>query len=157
MPTRLLTPKQYGVVEFDAAGQPVSIVEKPEAPASRFAVCGMYFFDATAPERAADLVPSERGELEITSLLDSYLIDGQLSATKLGRGYAWLDVGTHGNLLDASNFVRTLSERQGLQIGSPDEIAFNNGWITRNDLIKQASRFGKSNYGNYLRQMCEQG
>ena len=149
-------PRQYGVVDFDAVGHPVSIVEKPEAPASRFAVCGMYFFDATAPERAAQLVPSERGELEITSLLNSYLSDRQLNVTKLGRGYAWLDVGTHGNLLDASNFVRTLSERQGLQIGSPDEIAFNNGWITRNDLFTQARRLEMSNYGHYLRQICEQ-
>lgn len=147
-------PTQYGVVEFDDDDQPISIVEKPAIPQSGYALCGMYFMDGTASKRAAELTPSKRGELEITSLLESYLRDGQFSVTKLGRGYAWLDVGTHGHLLDASNFVRTLSERQGLQIGSPDEIAFNNGWVTHDDLQERAQHFGNSKYGQYLRQIC---
>ena len=147
-------PTQYGVIAFNRAGKPVSIVEKPSVPKSPFAVCGMYFVDGTAPERAAKLVPSGRGELEITSLLEAYLADRQLNAITLGRGHAWLDVGTHGSLLDAGNFVRTLSERQGLQIGSPDEIAFCKGWITSRDLLNQACRFGKSSYGRYLQKIC---
>ena len=146
-------PTQYGVISFDGAGKPVSIVEKPVVAESPFAVCGMYFADGSAPKRAAKLVPSSRGELEITSFLESYLHDQRLNAITLGRGYAWLDVGTHGSLLDAGNFVRTLSERQGLQIGSPDEIAFNKGWIVSQDLLKQARRFGKSNYGKYLQKI----
>ena len=146
-------PTQYGVISFDSAGRPVSIVEKPSVSESPFAVCGMYFADGSAPKRAAKLVPSSRGELEITSLLESYLRDQRLNAITLGRGYAWLDVGTHGSLLDAGNFVRTLSDRQGLQIGSPDEIAFNNGWIDSHELLERARRFGKSNYGKYLQKI----
>ncbi len=146
-------PTQYGVISFDGAGKPESIVEKPIVSESPFAVCGMYFADGSAPKRAAKLAPSSRGELEITSLLESYLHDQCLNAITLGRGYAWLDVGTHGSLLDAGNFVRTLSERQGLQIGSPDEIAFNKGWIVSQYLLEQARRFGKSNYGKYLQKI----
>ena len=147
-------PTQYGVLEFDSGNRPVAITEKPTVPKSRYAVCGMYFLDGAAPDRAAELTPSDRGELEITSLLESYLEEGLLKVITLGRGYAWLDVGTHGNLLDAGNFVRTLSERQGLQIGSPDEIAFRNGWITPTDLAERAARFSKSRYGQYLEQLC---
>ena len=147
-------PTQYGVLEFDSEGRPVSITEKPSHPKSRHAVCGMYFLDGSAPDRAAELTPSARGELEITSLLESYLKDGILNAITLGRGHAWLDVGTHGSLLDAGNFVRTLSERQGLQIGSPDEIAFRNGWITPAKLAERAALFSKSTYGRHLEQLC---
>ena len=147
-------PSQYGVLEFDSGDRPVSITEKPSHPKSRHAVCGMYFLDGSAPDRAAELTPSDRGELEITSLIESYLKDGLLKVITLGRGHAWLDVGTHGSLLDASNFVRTLSERQGLQIGSPDEIAFRNGWITLTDLVERAALFSRSTYGQHLEQLC---
>ena len=147
-------PTRYGVLEFDSDGHPVSITEKPAHPKSRLAVCGMYFLDGSAPDRAAGLTPSARGELEITSLIESYLRDGLLKVITLGRGHAWLDVGTHGSLLDAGNFVRTLSERQGLQIGSPDEIAFRNGWITPDELAQRAAQFSKSTYGQYLEQLC---
>lgn len=149
-------PTQYGVVGFDQDDRPISIVEKPSAPESRYAICGIYFMDETASTRAKSLTPSKRGELEITSLLESYLHQGKMNVIKMGRGYAWLDVGTHGNLLDASNFVKTLSERQGLQIGSPDEIAYNSGWVTQDQLLLQAQRFSNCNYGNYLRQICDQ-
>ena len=147
-------PTRYGVLTINDTGHPVSIVEKPEVAESPFAVCGMYFADGTAPERTKRLRPSGRGELEITSLLETYLHDQSLNVIPLGRGYAWLDVGTHGSLLDAGNFVRTLSERQGLQIGNPDEIAYNKGWMTSRDLLEQARRFGKGSYGAYLRKIC---
>ena len=151
---RVADPTRYGVLDFSKDGRPLSIVEKPQNPTSPFAVCGMYFFDGTASARAATLTPSDRGELEITSLIETYIQSGLLTATKLGRGYAWLDVGTHASLLDAGNFVRTLSERQGLLIGSPDEIAFNRGWISSSDLRKRAADFGNSSYGKYLEQIC---
>ena len=127
-----------------------SIIEKPAAPASNYAVTGLYFVDGTAPERARAVRPSARGELEITSLLESYLADGSLSVQKMGRGYAWLDTGTHASLLDAGNFVRTLTERQGQQVGSPDEVAFELGWIDAQQLKQRAQQFGKNNYGSYL-------
>lgn len=123
-------PKRYGVVAFDENGTVQNIIEKPEIPPSNYAVTGLYFVDGSAPERAKQVKPSARGELEITSLLESYLKDGTLRIEKMGRGYAWLDTGTHASLLDASNFVRTLTERQGLQIGSPDEVAFQMKWST---------------------------
>lgn len=116
-------PERYGVVAFNDDSSVHSIVEKPDDPQSNYAVTGLYFFDGTAPERAKGVKPSARGELEITSLLENYLHDGALRVKKMGRGYAWLDTGTHASLLDASNFVRTLTERQGLQIGSPDEVS----------------------------------
>jgi glucose-1-phosphate thymidylyltransferase len=143
-------PQRYGVIDFDAAGQVRAIVEKPAHPPSNYAVTGLYFLDGTAPARAAKVKPSARGELEITSLLEAYLSDGSLTVTKMGRGYAWLDTGTHGSLLDAGNFVRTLEERQGLQTGSPDEIAFLQGWITAAELMARARLFGKNAYGTYL-------
>lgn len=146
-------PERYGVVEFDQAGKVNSIIEKPENPASSYAITGLYFVDGTASERARQVQPSERGELEITSLLESYLKEGYLAVEKMGRGFAWLDTGTHGSLLDAGNFVRTLTERQGLQVGSPDELAFQLGWITENMLLETAKMFGKSKYGQYLRSL----
>ena len=121
-------PERYGVVAFDDEGKVQSIIEKPEIPPSNYAVTGLYFVDGSAPERARQVKPSARGELEITSLLESYLNDGTLRVEKMGRGYAWLDTGTHASLLDASNFVRTLTERQGLQVGSPDEVARTMKW-----------------------------
>lgn len=143
-------PERYGVVSFDDDGRVDSIVEKPEMPRSNYAVTGIYFMDGTAPARARTVKPSARGELEITTLLETYLRDGQLSVQKMGRGYAWFDTGTHASLLDAGNFVRTLSERQGQQIGSPDEIAYLQGWISRADLTERAKLFLKNQYGQHL-------
>jgi glucose-1-phosphate thymidylyltransferase len=143
-------PERYGVVDFGDDGTVKSIIEKPEIPASNYAVTGLYFVDATAPERAKSLEPSARGELEITALLEAYLRDGNLRVEKMGRGYAWLDTGTHASLLDASNFVRTLTERQGLQVGSPDEVAYQRKWISKEQITARSEKFGKTAYGNYL-------
>lgn len=143
-------PQRYGVVGFDSNGQVNSIIEKPERPLSNYAVTGLYFLDETAPERAKNIKPSERGELEITSLLNVYLAESILKVEKLGRGYAWLDTGTHASLLDAGNFVRTLIERQGLQVGSPEEVAYKAGWITKSLLSDLAEAYGKNKYGEYL-------
>ncbi len=147
---RVADPERYGVVDFDDNGNAVSIVEKPDVPPSNYAVTGLYFLDGSAPEKARRVTPSARGELEITSLLEIYLDQGTLNVERMGRGYAWLDTGTHGSLLDAGNFVRTLEQRQGLQVGSPDEIAFAKGWISRSNLAEQAALFAKNEYGNYL-------
>lgn len=147
---RVADPERYGVVDFDADGNVRSIIEKPEFPPSDYAVTGLYFLDGTAPERAKNVTPSPRGELEITSLLENYLNDGELRVQQMGRGYAWLDTGTHGSLLDAGNFVRTLEKRQGMQTGSPDEIAFGNGWITPEALQQRGEKFQKNDYGKYL-------
>lgn len=147
---RVADPERYGVVDFDADGTVKSIIEKPPVPPSNYAVTGLYFVDGTAAERARGVRPSPRGELEITSLLESYLHDGTLSVKKMGRGFAWLDTGTHASLLDAGNFVRTITERQGLQVGSPDEVAFRAGWIDGPKLIARADLFGKTDYGAYL-------
>ena len=152
---RVADPQRSGVVDFDKQGQVRAIIEKPEEPPSNYAVTGLYFLDGTAPERARAVAPSPRGELEITSLLELYLADGLLSVEQMGRGYAWLDTGTHGSLLDAGNFVRTLSERQGLQVGSPEEIAFAAGWISAKDLRARAEVFGKNDYGAYLLRLLE--
>lgn len=152
---RVADPERYGVVDFAPDGTVKTIIEKPTKAPSPYAVTGLYFLDGTAPARAAQVQPSERGELEITSLLESYLADGQLSVELMGRGYAWLDTGTHGSLLDAGNFVRTLSDRQGQQIGSPDEIAYEQGWLTADDLRKRAEMFGKNGYGAYLLGLLE--
>ncbi len=143
-------PERYGVVDFDVDGTVRAIIEKPPVPPSNFAVTGLYFLDGSAPSRARQVTPSQRGELEITSLLESYLADGQLRVERMGRGYAWLDTGTHGSLLDAGNFVRTLQSRQGLQTGSPDEIAWQQGWIGREALKARAALFAKNAYGAYL-------
>ena len=143
-------PERYGVLGFNQNGTVRSIIEKPDLPQSNYAVTGLYFLDGTAPNRARDIKPSARGELEITSLLETYLKDGNLHVEKMENGYAWLDTGTHSSLLDASNFVRTLIERQGLQVGSPDEIAYKLKWITKGQLAKNANLFGKNKYGDYL-------
>ncbi|NNK77887.1 MAG: glucose-1-phosphate thymidylyltransferase RfbA [Litoreibacter sp.] len=150
---RVADPERYGVVEFDG-DRALSIVEKPEVPASNFAVTGLYFLDGDAPKRAAKIAPSDRGELEITSLLGLYLADGTMTVERMGRGYAWLDTGTHGSLLDAGNFVRTLQDRQGLQTGSPEEIAFGQGWIDAQALQEQAKAYGKNSYGQYLKELA---
>jgi glucose-1-phosphate thymidylyltransferase len=148
-------PERYGVVAFDGTGKVVSIVEKPENPPSNFAVTGLYFLDGTAPDRARKVKPSARGELEITTLLEMYLGDGQLTVQRMGRGYAWLDTGTHGSLLDAGNFVRTLESRQGLQSGCPEEIAFERGWISRERLMELAETYRKNDYGAYLKKVAQ--
>ena len=147
---RVADPERYGVVAFDPDGNVTEIVEKPEVPPSHYAVTGLYFLDASAPERARKVKPSPRGELEITSLLEMYLEEGSLNVKHMGRGYAWLDTGTHGSLLDAGNFVRTLERRQGVQTGSPDEIAYDQGWISDEDLQARAAKFAKNAYGEYL-------
>jgi len=143
-------PERYGVVDFAPDGSVRNIIEKPVSPPSNYAVTGLYFLDENAPQMARDVSPSARGELEITSLLDMYLMSGQLNVTCMGRGYAWLDTGTHSSLLDASNFVRTLTNRQGLQTGCPEEIAHGKGWITDDELIIRADLSAKNGYGSYL-------
>ena len=147
---RVSDPERYGVVGFDEAGQANSLIEKPKSPISNYAVTGLYFLDSRASARAKTIRPSARGEIEITALLEIYLAEGSLTVEKLGRGYAWLDTGTHGSLLDAGNFVRTLQERQGLLVGSPDEIAFENRWISRAAVKEISKKFGKNQYGKYF-------
>ncbi|MBP6678696.1 MAG: glucose-1-phosphate thymidylyltransferase RfbA [Paracoccus sp.] len=147
---RVADPERYGVVAFDGDGTVNAIIEKPEKPPSDYAVTGLYFLDGTAPERARKVQPSARGELEITTLLETYLHDGELTVERMGRGFAWLDTGTHASLLDAGNFVRTLEQRQGLQTGCPDEIAYNQGWIDADALRERAQKFAKNDYGRYL-------
>ena len=147
---RVSDPERYGVVKFDAEGTVLQIIEKPNVPPSNFAVTGLYFLDGTASARAKTIRPSARGELEIVDLLETYLAEGTLSVQKMGRGFAWLDTGTHGSLLDAGNFVRTLQARQGLQVGCPDEIAYRAGWIDDAALAARAAIFRKNDYGQYL-------
>ncbi|MFY0646206.1 glucose-1-phosphate thymidylyltransferase RfbA [Sulfitobacter geojensis] len=148
-------PERYGVVGFDKAGVAQTIVEKPEKPASNYAVTGLYFLDADAPKLAREVVPSARGELEITTLLEMYLAQGSLRVNRMGRGYAWLDTGTHASLLDAGNFVRTLTQRQGLQTGCLEEIAHDQGWISDDELLKRAEMFEKNDYGRYLKDLLK--
>ena len=143
-------PERYGVVDFDEDGTVRGIVEKPAVPPSHFAVTGLYFVDGTASEKARSVRPSARGELEITTLLEMYLAEGTLTVQRMGRGYAWLDTGTHASLLDAGNFVRTIEMRQGLQIGSPEEVAFLKGWISSKDVEREAAKYAKNAYGDYL-------
>ncbi|MEM1159310.1 MAG: glucose-1-phosphate thymidylyltransferase RfbA [Pseudomonadota bacterium] len=147
---QVVDPERYGVVDFDEAGTVRGIIEKPEVPPSNFAVTGLYFVDGSAPEKARAVAPSERGELEITTLLEMYLAEGTLTVQRMGRGYAWLDTGTHASLLDAGNFVRTMEQRQGLQIGSPEEVAYQMGWIDTEGLRREAKRYAKNAYGRYL-------
>ena len=147
---RVSDPERYGVVAFDAAGTALQIIEKPAKPPSNFAVTGLYFLDGRAPDLAAGITPSPRGELEIADLLEIYLREGSLTVEKMGRGFAWLDTGTHASLLDAGNFVRTLQARQGLQVGCPDEVAFRAGWIDADALVARARTFHKNDYGTYL-------
>jgi len=148
-------PERYGVVGFDEDGRVTSIIEKPESPASNFAVTGLYFLDGTASQKAKQVQPSPRGEIEITTLLEMYLEEGALEVKKMGRGYAWLDTGTHGSLLEAGNFVRTLEKRQGLQVGSPDEIAYQQRWIDRESICRQAEKFKKNEYGRNLMRLLK--
>ncbi|MBI1239180.1 MAG: glucose-1-phosphate thymidylyltransferase RfbA [Alphaproteobacteria bacterium] len=148
-------PERYGVVAFGPDGRATSIVEKPAKPASNFAVTGLYFFDRDAPRRARAITPSARGELEITSLIETYLTEQSLHAEIMGRGFAWLDTGTHESLLEASEFVRTIEKRQGLKIGSPEEVAFRKGFINAGELAAIAARYANSPYGDYLKAIAE--
>lgn len=148
-------PQRYGVVGFDADGQPNSIEEKPTTPKSRFAITGLYVFDGRASDTAAGLRPSPRGELEITDLIRHYLVDGTLNVVQLGRGYAWLDTGTHESLMQAGAFVHAIEERQGLKIACVEEIAFLKGYIDQNALATCAVDAGDSSYGDYLRALLE--
>ncbi|WWF03699.1 glucose-1-phosphate thymidylyltransferase RfbA [Methylococcus capsulatus] len=150
-------PERYGVAEFDQAGRVIGVEEKPARPKSNYAVTGLYFYDAQVVDMAATLKPSARGELEITDINRLYLEQGQLHIQKMGRGVAWLDTGTHDSLLQASNFIQTIEERQGLKICCPEEIALNKGWIGVEDVARLADNLGKSGYGAYLRRLIEGG
>ena len=143
-------PERFGVVEFDGTGKAVSIEEKPAQPKSNYAVTGLYFYDRRVCERAKSLKPSPRGELEITDLNRVYLEEGSLNVITLGRGYAWLDTGTVESLSEASEFVRVIERREGIQISAPEEIAYRNGWISREQLEQSAGAYGKSPYGRHL-------
>ncbi len=143
-------PERYGVVEFDADRKALGIVEKPAQPKSNFAVVGLYFYDSSVVDIAKTLTPSERGELEITSVNQAYLESGRLQVQVLGRGYAWLDTGTHGSMLDASNFIRTIEERQGLRVASIEEVAYRMGYIGADQLLELARVFKGVPYGQYL-------
>ena len=143
-------PERYGVVEQNESGEVLSIEEKPAIPKSSYAVVGLYFYGSEVVLKARQLNPSTRGELEITDLNQLYLKDRSLKVSKMGRGYAWLDTGTHQDLHEAGSFVRSIQERQGLQIACPEEIAFEAGWIDQKLLLKQAKRFQSNRYGEYL-------
>jgi glucose-1-phosphate thymidylyltransferase len=149
-------PQRYGVVEFDQHARAISIEEKPQRPRSSWAVTGLYFYDAQVVDIAARLKPSSRGELEITDVNRVYLERGQLHVEQMGRGYAWLDTGTPDSLVEAAEFVGALERRQGLRIACPEEIAFNAGWIDREQLLALAARLNKSSYGQYLAQVAGQ-
>lgn len=151
---RVDDPERFGVVEFDENYNAISLEEKPEHPRSNYAVTGLYFYPAGVPERAAQVKPSPRGELEITDLNRMYLVDGLLDVITLGRGFAWLDTGTMESLFEASQFVRTVERAQDLPVSVPEEIAFINGWVTREQLLERADYYGKSVYGAHLRNVA---
>lgn len=148
-------PERFGVVEFDENWKAVSIEEKPKNPKSNYAVTGLYFYPAGVSARAAEVKPSARGELEITTLNEMYLQSGELEVQLLGRGFAWLDTGTVDSLAEATDFVKTIQNLQGIQISAPEEIAYKNGWIDRDQLIASAEKYGKSSYGKHLWNVAE--
>jgi len=148
-------PERFGIVEFDGDGKVISVEEKPKCPKSNYCITGLYFYDQRVVDYAKSVKPSDRGELEITDLNRIYLEDGSLKVQLLSRGYAWLDTGTMDSLVDAADFVRTIEQRQGLKISAPEEIAYINGWIDRDNLLKSAKRYGKSPYGQHLKNVAE--
>ena len=149
-------PREYGVVEFDKEKNVLSLEEKPEKPKSKYAIPGLYFYDNTVIEKAKGLKPGKRGELEITDLNKLYLMEGNLKVNLLGRGFAWLDTGTHKNLLHASNFIETIQDRQGNYVACIEEIAYKNGWITKKELVELAEPLLKTEYGKYLMEISEE-
>lgn len=148
-------PQRFGVVEFDEHGCVISVEEKPKEPKSNYAVTGLYFYPKGVSAMAGDVRPSARGELEITTLNEMYLHEGRLDVQLLGRGFAWLDTGTMDSLVDAADFVRMVEKRQGIKISAPEEIAYKNGWITKEKLLESAQRYGKSPYGEHLKAVSE--
>ncbi|MBR5287151.1 MAG: glucose-1-phosphate thymidylyltransferase RfbA [Clostridia bacterium] len=148
-------PQRFGVVEFDAEGRVISVEEKPKEPKSNYAITGLYFYPKGVAEMAKQVRPSARGELEITTLNEMYLTRGELDVQLLGRGFAWLDTGTMDSLVDAADFVRMVEKRQGIKISAPEEIAYKNGWITKEKLLESAQRYGKSPYGEHLKAVSE--
>ncbi|MEO9079661.1 MAG: glucose-1-phosphate thymidylyltransferase RfbA [Rhodanobacter sp.] len=150
-------PERYGVAEFDASGKVIGLEEKPSVPKSHHAVTGLYFYDSRVCDYAADLKPSPRGELEITDLNRCYLEDGSLHLEQLGRGFAWLDTGTHESLMEAGNYIQTIENRQGLKVCCPEEIAHLNGWIDDEQLLRLAAPLAKTGYGQYLQNLVREG
>ena len=150
-------PERYGVAEFDAAGKVIGLEEKPARPKSHYAVTGLYFYDARVCDYAAALKPSARGELEITDLNRCYLDDGSLHLEQLGRGFAWLDTGTHESLMEAGNYIETIENRQGLKVCCPEEIAHLNGWIDDEQLLRLAAPLARTGYGQYLQNLVREG
>ena len=148
-------PERFGIVEFDDAGRVISIEEKPQHPNSNYCITGLYFYDNRVVEMAKLVKPSARGELEITDLNRMYLDDGTLNVQLLGRGFAWMDTGTMDSLVEAGEFVQMLQKRQGIEISAPEEIAYVNGWVTKEELLQSAARYGKSPYGEHLKRVAE--
>ena len=148
-------PERFGIVEFDDSGKVISVEEKPQNPKSNYAITGLYFYPAGVSKKAAEVKPSARGELEITTLNEIYLLEGNLDVELLGRGFAWLDTGTMDSLVDAADFVRMIEKRQGVKISAPEEIAYRFGWIDKEELLHSAEKYGKSPYGVHLRTVAE--
>ena len=148
-------PERFGIVEFDDSGKVISVEEKPQNPKSNYAITGLYFYPAGVSKKAAEVKPSARGELEITTLNEIYLLEGNLDVELFGRGFAWLDTGTMDSLVDAADFVRMIEKRQGVKISAPEEIAYRFGWINKEELLHSAEKYGKSPYGVHLRTVAE--